>query len=44
MRRRIMETMEFIESKCDAACSILDDFGPEKAMGYPDRGELSELP
>lgn len=29
-----MEPMEFIESKCDATRNILDDFGPEKAMGY----------
>jgi hypothetical protein len=25
---------EFIESKCDAARNVLEDFGPEKAMGY----------
>jgi len=25
---------EFIESKCEAARNILEDFGPEKAMGY----------
>ena len=29
-----MEPMEFIESICDAARNILDDFGPEMAMGY----------
>jgi hypothetical protein len=25
---------EFIESKCNAARNVLEDFGPEKAMGY----------
>jgi hypothetical protein len=29
-----MDATEFIESKCDAARGILEDFGPEKAMGY----------
>ena len=29
-----MDANEFIESKCDAARNVLDDFGPEKAMGY----------
>ncbi len=29
-----MDATEFIESKCDAARNILEDFGPEKATGY----------
>jgi hypothetical protein len=29
-----MDATEFIESKCDAARNLLEDFGPEKAMGY----------
>jgi hypothetical protein len=29
-----MDPAEFIESKCDAARTILEDFGTEKAMGY----------
>ena len=29
-----MDATEFIESRCEAAWSILEDFGPEKAMGY----------
>ena len=29
-----MEATEFIESRCDAARNILEQFGPEKAMGY----------
>jgi hypothetical protein len=29
-----MDPTEFIESRCEAARSILEDFGPEKALGY----------
>ena len=29
-----MDPSEIIESQADAARNILDDFGPEKAMGY----------
>jgi hypothetical protein len=29
-----MDPREFIESTCDAARSVLDRFGAEKAMGY----------
>src|SRR5438105_3488767 len=29
-----MDPTEFIEAKCAAAHTILEDFGPEKALGY----------
>src|SRR6266481_3175113 len=33
-RRTMMEPTEIIKSQADAARSILEEFGPEKAMGY----------
>ena len=33
-RRTVMDPTEVIESQADAARGILENFGPEKAMGY----------